>query len=87
MTFGTGLVVIEGTADAAVLRSRLQDKTGKAVNVVNNGVEDGEAASGGGRVNGHASPPPRAPIILETKLHCRSCAKKVEKRVMQIPGA
>ncbi|CAD6205215.1 unnamed protein product [Miscanthus lutarioriparius] len=86
VTFGTGLVLIEGTADPAVLRSRLQDKTGKAVNVVSNGVEDGEAASGGGRVNGHASPPPRAPIILEMELHCRSCAKKVEKRVMQIPG-
>jgi hypothetical protein len=78
--------MIEGTADAAVLRSRLQDKTGKAVNVVSNGVEEGEAASGGGGCfSGNASPPPRAPIILEMKLHCRSCAKKVEKRVMQIP--
>ncbi|CAN6299276.1 unnamed protein product [Urochloa humidicola] len=84
-SFETGLVVIEGTADAAALVARLRAKTKKAVNVVSDGAEeDGEAAGSGGSISANASPP--APIILEMELHCGSCAEKVERRVMEIPG-
>ncbi|XP_062205172.1 heavy metal-associated isoprenylated plant protein 5-like [Phragmites australis] len=97
-SFETGLVVVEGTADAAALSALLQSKLGKPVTVVTDGAEEGEAATaGGGSVA--ASPPspywpprrapepaPGPPIVLEIDLHCRSCAKKVQKVVMDIPG-
>lgn len=102
-SYETGLVVVEGTADAAAVMARLRAKTKKAARVVSDGVEkEGEAAaagaSGSGSVN--ASPPPPAgapagpadppapapPIFLEMDLHRRSCAEKVEQRVMEIPG-
>jgi len=56
--------MIEGTADAATLRARLQAKTGKAVNVV---ISDGGSVS-----SDDASPPPPAPVVLEMKLQTRS---------------
>ncbi|KAG0517543.1 hypothetical protein BDA96_09G098200 [Sorghum bicolor] len=49
VTFGTGLLMIEGTADAATLRARLQAKTGKAVNVV---ISDGGSERGCRRGHG-----------------------------------
>lgn len=83
-SFETGLVVVEGTADATALRARLQAKTKKDVRVVSDGAEeDGEAATGGG--GAYASQ--ATPILLEMELHCRSCADRVERRVMEIPGA
>ncbi|OEL19001.1 hypothetical protein BAE44_0019979 [Dichanthelium oligosanthes] len=43
-SFETGLVVVEGTADAAALRARIKAKTGKPVKVVSDGAEEGEPA-------------------------------------------
>ncbi|PUZ38906.1 hypothetical protein GQ55_9G233300 [Panicum hallii var. hallii] len=62
----TGLVVVEGTADAAAVMARLRAKTKKAARVVSNGVqEEGEAAaagaSGSGSVNANPPPPAGAP--------------------------
>ncbi|XP_039780620.1 heavy metal-associated isoprenylated plant protein 6-like [Panicum virgatum] len=99
-SYETGLVVVEGTADAAAVMARLRARTNKAVRVVSDGVEeDGEAAAAGASASGsvNANPPPPAgpaddppapapPIVLEMDLHCRSCAEKVERRVMEIPG-
>ena len=99
-SYETGLVVVEGTADAAAVMARLRARTNKAVRVVSDGVEeDGEAAAAGASASGsvNANPPPSAgpaddppapapPIVLEMDLHCRSCAEKVERRVMEIPG-
>jgi hypothetical protein len=102
-SYETGLVVVEGTADAAAVMARLRAKTKKAARVVSDGVEEeGEAAaagaSGSGSVNANPPPPagapagpadppaPAPPIFLEMDLHCRSCAEKVEQRVMEIPG-
>ncbi|RLN41360.1 uncharacterized protein C2845_PM01G41360 [Panicum miliaceum] len=82
-SYETGLVVVEGTADAAAVMARLRAKTNKAVRVVSDGVEEeGEATAAGASV--YANLP--APIVLEMDLHCRSCAEKVERRVMEIPG-
>ncbi|KAF8722935.1 hypothetical protein HU200_022073 [Digitaria exilis] len=99
-SFETGLVVVEGTADAAALRAHLQAKTKKNVNVVSDGTHAGEdsgaagtnaATAGGSSSSPLSSPAPdpapaAAPIVLEMELHCRSCADKVERRVMEIPG-
>ncbi|XP_025791678.1 heavy metal-associated isoprenylated plant protein 6-like [Panicum hallii] len=71
-SYETGLVVVEGTADAAAVMARLRAKTKKAARVVSDA--------------GPADPPaPAPPIFLEMDLHCRSCAEKVEQRVMEIP--
>ncbi|KAG2548825.1 hypothetical protein PVAP13_9KG200700 [Panicum virgatum] len=84
-SYETGLVVVEGTADAAAVMARLRARTNKAVRVVSDGVEeDGEAAAAGASASGsvNANPPPPAgpaddppapapPIVLEMDLHCR----------------
>ena len=98
-SYETGLVVVEGTADAAAVMARLRAKTNKAVRVVSDGVEEeGQAAAAGASGSVYANPPspagcapayppaPAPPIVLEMDLHCRSCAEKVERRVMEIPG-
>nr|CAB3499545.1 unnamed protein product [Digitaria exilis] len=99
-SFETGFVVVEGTADAAALRAHLQAKTKKNVIVVSDGTHAGEdsgaagtdaATAGGSSSSPLSSPPPdpapaAAPIVLEMELHCRFCAHKVERRVMEIPG-
>ncbi|KAL6640982.1 hypothetical protein ACP70R_019163 [Stipagrostis hirtigluma subsp. patula] len=55
----TGLVVVEGAADAEALSARLRAKVGKPVTVVSDGAEDGDAGTtAGGSV---ASSPPPAP--------------------------
>ncbi|PAN47151.1 hypothetical protein PAHAL_9G237600 [Panicum hallii] len=65
-SYETGLVVVEGTADAAAVMARLRAKTKKAARVVSDGVEEeGEAAaagaSGSGSVNANPPPPAGAP--------------------------
>ncbi|CAM0145748.1 unnamed protein product [Urochloa decumbens] len=88
-SYETGLVMVHGTADAAALVARLQAKTKKAITIVSDGAEEnGEAAASAG-AGGSAyagSPPPPPTILLEMELHCGSCAEKVERRVMEIPG-
>ncbi|CAL4942061.1 unnamed protein product [Urochloa decumbens] len=88
-SYETGLVMVHGTADAAALVARLQAKTKKAITIVSDGAEEnGEAAASAG-AGGSAyagSPPPPPTIPLEMELHCGSCAEKVERRVMEIPG-
>ncbi|CAL4925159.1 unnamed protein product [Urochloa decumbens] len=82
-SYETGLVMVQGTADAAVLMARLQAKTKKPIKIVSDGTdENGEAAASAGA---SGSPPPRT-ILLEMELHCGSCAERVERRVMEIPG-
>ena len=98
-SYETGLVVVEGTADAAAVMARLRARTNKAVRVVSDGVEEeGQAAAAGASGSVYANPPspaggapayppaPAPPIVLEMDLHCRFCAEKVERRVMEIPG-
>ncbi|CAN6288108.1 unnamed protein product [Urochloa humidicola] len=86
-SYETGLVVVEGTADAAALVARLQARTKKSINVVSSGAENAETAAGAGSSSAYASPPPPPPtFLLEMELHCMSCAESVEQRVMEIPG-
>jgi len=94
-SYETGLVVVEGTADAAAAMARLRARTNKAVRVVSDGVEeDGEAAAASTLIRRRL---PGQLMTLQLRrrpsswrwtmdLHCRSCAEKVERRVMEIPG-
>ncbi|XP_004986553.1 heavy metal-associated isoprenylated plant protein 9 [Setaria italica] len=85
-SFETGLVVVEGPADATALRARLQAMTKKDVKVVSDGAEENGEAAGAGAGSASAYTYPATPILLEMELHCRSCADRVERRVMEIPG-
>jgi hypothetical protein len=82
---------VEGTADAATLVERLEARVpGQPVTVVSDGAANGEGGTSGAA--GQASSLPEqeatapAPNVLEMDLHCDTCAKKVEKATMKIPG-
>nr|TKV93664.1 hypothetical protein SEVIR_9G240400v2 [Setaria viridis] len=70
-SFETGLVVVEGPADATALRARLQAMTKKDVKVVSDGAEENGEAAGAGAGSASAYTYPATPILLEMELHCR----------------